>query len=84
MYKYFSRDWKHCLDYSEQSMLELYLSESYGDVICNPNNGYHVGKKWCNVTIKMWKDDLKSGILFRQELYNDPELPDWFLDKVLK
>jgi hypothetical protein len=84
IYKHFSKDWQHCLDYSEESMLELYHSESYGNVICNPNNGYYVGKKWCNVVIKMWKEDIESGILFKHELYSDPDLPDWFLDKVLK
>jgi len=84
VYKYFSRDWENCLDYSEESMLEIYISESYGDTECKDNNGYYVGKKWCNVVIKMWKEDIESGILFKCELYNDPEIPDWFIDKVFK
>jgi len=40
--------------------------------------------KWCNVVIKMWKEDIEKGLLFKYELYNDPEIPDWFLDKVFK
>jgi len=83
IYKHFSKDWKHCLDYSEESMLELYYSESYGDSVSD-NNGFYIGKKWLNVFVDMWKEDLKKGFLFKFELYEDPDLPDWWLDKVLK
>ena len=31
IYKIFSKDWEHILDYSEEKMLELFLSESYGE-----------------------------------------------------
>lgn len=37
-----------------------------------------------DVTIKMWNDDIKQGLLFRKELYEDETFPNWFLDKVLK
>lgn len=84
LYEYFSRDWKHILDYSEESMLELFLSESYGDVTCKSNNGFYVGKKQLNLTVSMWKEDLDKGLLFKSELYADPNLPDHWLDKVLK
>ena len=84
VYKYFSRSWEHCLDYSEESMLELFISESYGDVKCKENNGFYHGKRWLNVTVKMWLEDIPKGVLFKKELYNDPDLPDWWLDKIFK
>jgi hypothetical protein len=84
VYKYFSRDWSSFSDYSEESMLELYISESYGDVQCEDSNGYYLGKKWLSVTVSMWKEDMQKGTLFLKELYDDPEIPDWWLDKVFK
>jgi hypothetical protein len=84
VYKHFSKDWQHILDYSEESLLELYQSESYGDVDCKSNNGFYIGKKMLNVTVAMWKEDIKLGYLFKYELYDDPNLPHWWLDKVLK
>ena len=84
IYKHFSNDWKDCLDYSEESLLDLYQSESYGDVDCKEDNGFYVGKKWLNVFVDMYKEDIKKGFLFKCELYDDPDLPDWWLDKVLK
>ncbi len=84
VYKHFSKDWEHCLDYSEESMLELFISESYGDVSCDPKNGYYVGKKYLNLTVSMWFEDIPKGLLFKFELYDDPSLPDWWLDKIFK
>lgn len=84
VYRYFSRSWKHYLDYSEESMLELFISESYGDVKCKDTNGYYVGKKWLSVSVAMWKEDVSKGLLFKQELYDDPDLPHWWLDNVFK
>jgi len=83
LYKHFSRDWNN-LDYSEESLIELYEQESFGKGTCKPNNGYDVGKKWLNVNVSMWKEDLERGYLFKWELYEDPKLPDWWLDKVLR
>lgn len=81
VYKIFSKDWEHCLDYSEQSLLEMYHSETHGDPV-SQTNGYYVGKKYLNVTVKMWKEDIEKGLLFMQELYNDPKFPHWWLDKI--
>lgn len=82
LYRRFSKDWQHILDYSDQSLLELFLSESYGTEIHNELNGFYVGKKWLNVTTSMWLQDIEQGLLFKQELYQDPNLPHWFLDKI--
>lgn len=45
-------------------------------------NGYAVGKHWMDATIAMWREDIDSGLLNRQELYDDPNIPNWFLDKI--
>jgi hypothetical protein len=84
IYRHFSKDWQSILDYSEESLLELYISESYGDVDCKDNNGFYIGKKMLNVTVAMWKEDITKGLLLKYELYDDPNLPDWWLNKVLK
>lgn len=84
VYRHFVSDWDHILDFSDESMLQLYLSESYGDVKCDPSNGYYHGKKWLNVNVTMWKEDMERGLLFKCELYDDPNLPNWWLDKVFK
>ena len=47
-------------------------------------NGYFVGKRWVDLTVSMWKEDIEKRLLFKSELYDDPTLPNWFLNKVLK
>jgi hypothetical protein len=83
VYRIFSKDWEHCLDYSDQSLRELYYSETHGDPVLQ-NNGFYVGKKYLNLSVAMWKEDMEKGCLFKQELYNDPKFPHWWLDKVFK
>lgn len=84
IYKIFSKDWEHILDYSEESMMQLFIYESYGGVKCDPLNGFSVGKKWLNVIVTMWFEDIEKGFLFKIELYDDPILPNWWLDEILK
>lgn len=83
LYKYFSKDWEHVLDYSDQALLDLYNYESYGTGRVDPKNGYAVGKKWLNVYVASWRESIAEGTLFRHELYEDPNLPHWWLDSVL-
>ena len=83
LYKHFSKDWEHCLDYSEDDMIELYYSESYGDPVSN-NNGFYIGKKYLNLTVAMWIEDIKLGYLFKSELYDDDNFPNQWLDKIFK
>lgn len=61
----------------------MYLYESKGIPIKNKYNGFYWGKKHMDVTITMWREDIQKGLLFRQELYEDERIPNWFLDKVL-
>lgn len=82
VYRMFANDWKDCLDFSDEAAVELYNYESYGGSL-SPKNGFGVGKKWLNVTVKYWRQDIQEGLLFKQELYSDPMLPHWFLDSVL-
>lgn len=82
IYRYFSKDWKNILDFSNESLLELYNHESHGGLIKNKNNGFVYGKKWLNVHVSMWKDDIEQKILFKHELYEDKNLPHWWLDSI--
>lgn len=83
LYKYFASDWAHVLDFSEQSLLQLYNHESYGGPV-DSNNGYAHGKKWLNVHVSMWREDIEAGILWKHELYEDQNLPHWWLDSIFK
>lgn len=84
LYELFAQDWRDCLDFSDDSLFDLYLFESQGKGTIKPDNGYAHGKKWLNVNIAMWKEDIVRGNLFKSELYEDPNLPHWWLDMVLK
>lgn len=84
VYRYFSKDWSHICTYTEDDMRELFYSETHGLPIVNSLNGFAIGKKVLNVTVSMWKEDIRNGTLFKCELYDDPNLPTWWLDKVLK
>ncbi len=81
LYLYFARDYID-LDLSEDALYELYLFESTGQGSIKPNNGYAVGKKLMDVAVAMWKEDMYRTLM-PYELYDDPDLPDWWLDKVL-
>lgn len=83
LYRHFGRDWKDCLDFSDESLIELYNQESYGGRV-DPKNGFYHGKKWLNVTVKMWLEDIEKGYLFKQELYEDENYPHWWLDSIFK
>jgi len=84
VYRIFSRPWEHVLDFSEDMMVELYNKETYGEGIVSSNNGFGVGKSWLNVTVQMWREDIKRGLLFKNELYEDDKFPHWWLDSVFK
>ena len=89
----FCEDEKH-YDFSKKAELEAFFYETRGEgqfslgVMCNDErkNGYIVGKHWMDVTIRMWREDIKRGVLKKKELYQDPEFQEyhWWLDKVLR
>ena len=82
MYRYFSRDFQN-LDYSAEALEEMYHYESMGGPSPDDRNGYLIGKRYMDVNIAMWKEDIEKGLLFKSELYADPAYPEWFLDKIL-
>ena len=67
-------------DFSEAAAVEMYRHETYGDSVVSEWNGFALGKKWMDVTIAMWKEDIPKGLLAVDELRID--YPDWFLSKV--
>jgi hypothetical protein len=83
VYRIFSKDWENLVDFSDEMLIELYNSESYGTRV-SQSNGFLLGKKWLNVTVKMWLEDIALGTLFKKELYEDPKFPHWWLDGVFK
>ena len=83
VYRMFSNDWKDVLDYSDEMLLELYNTESYGGR-CSPKNGFYHGKKWLSVNVSMWKEDIEKGLFRISELYEDDKFPHWWLDSVFK
>jgi hypothetical protein len=83
IYRIFSKDWEAFHDFSDEAKIELFNHESYGLPI-SPKNGYALGKKWLNVQVSMWLEDIENGLLFKHELYSDPKYPEWWLDGIFK
>lgn len=84
LYRHFVRDFESGLDFSDEMLFEMYEHESKGVGKCSPSNGYYHGKKWLNVTVAMWREDIKLGNLFLFELYEDSAYPHWWLDRIFK
>ena len=79
-------------DWSDEAQDEFYLYESRGqgreklamgvitlDMV-RPN-GYNIGKRWMEVTVSMWIEDIRRGTLFAWELYEEGRYPNWWLDE---
>jgi hypothetical protein len=80
-------DSPEAFDWSEQAALEAYLLESQGigktsrSIFEQNKNGYVLGKKWMDATIKMWISNLNDCLLSPQDLYKDFRGFEWFLDR---
>jgi hypothetical protein len=69
-------------DFSDEAALKMYKAESLGGPHKFPYhektdgkfNGYALGKHFMDLQMTMWKEDIKSGILFKHELLNDSAL----------
>lgn len=84
LFKHFGKDMKN-LDFGDQRLLELYNHESYGSPLPSPEqNGFAIGKRYLNLQVTMWKEDLYKGLLFKHELYEEPSYPHWWLDSIFK
>ena len=76
-------------DYSADALMECFLHESEGKPV-SANNGYAIGKKWKDVTIAQWREDIAKGDFCKAEFvtpltrwYAEPALssiqpPTWF------
>lgn len=83
LYKIFAESLSQRLDFSDDSLLELYNFESFGGSISS-NNGFAFGKQYLNLQVTMWREDLIAGNLTKAELYEDDRFPHEWLDRVLK
>ncbi len=89
LYKRFAREYPTA-DFSDKAKEEMYLYESKGigdlelGLFSGNMNGYFIGKRNLDITVSMWKDDMKNGSanFFIGELYND--YPAWWLDSIFK
>jgi hypothetical protein len=84
IYRRFAKDWPN-VDFSEEAANAMFAYESRGIPLPQntKTNGFVLGKKWMDVTIEMWLEDIKNELLFAHELLDDG-YPEWFLYKVLK
>lgn len=84
-YLYFAKDFIDSSDTSDKAMIDMYSFETFGhpkikysELQSNGTyNAYAIGKHWMDVTLSMWKEDLKSGIITKNELYMDDEIPSF-------
>ena len=81
MYQHFAGTFSG-LDFSDAALAAMHEHESRGEGKPALLNGFAVGKKWMGVTVAMWLEDIPR-MLAPAELYQDPALPHWWLDKVL-
>lgn len=81
MYERFAKDFSFA-DFSLEAKTEMFAFESQGTPIqSNKINGYALGKKWMDVTVSSWKEDIRKGLLYPFELLED-DYPKWFLKRV--
>lgn len=80
LYRRFARDWP-LFDYSDVAAAEMFAHESHGGPL-SERNGFALGKKWMDVSVAMWREDIPKGLLSRTELEADG-FPSWWLDRVL-
>ena len=81
LYKRFASDFEFA-DFSNSAEIEMFNWESRGVPIADKNiNGFALGKKWMDVTVAMWLEDISKGLLYPRELMDD-NYPEWFLRKV--
>ncbi len=91
VYKIFASSWD--CDFSKEAMQEMFEFESFGKGNIEINgfnttgkkpNGYAVGKKWLNVNVSMWMEEINryGWLTVLSRLYADEAFPKWWLDEV--
>jgi hypothetical protein len=87
VYRRFAEDgFARGFDFSDVARETCYQLETFGvgkrETIFNTErNGYIIGKRLMDITIAMWKEDLRRGFLSIRELEMD-WYPSWVIDKV--
>lgn len=80
------------LDFSLSAMEEMYNFETFGkgnisiegfNASNNKPNGYAVGKKFLNITVSMWMEEIEKYGWYPviKRIYSDDTFPIWWLDK---
>lgn len=93
IYRIFSRNWD--CDISNKAMQEMFEFETYGrgsieisgfNTTGKRANGYAVGKKWLNVMVSEWIDEMEKygWIDVIERLYSDPLFPKWWLNDIFR
>lgn len=69
-------------DYSDAAAAAMFAAETHGTPLPPglPLNGFALGKKWMDVTLAMWREDIPCRMLSVQELLDDG-YPEWFLKR---
>lgn len=81
IYKRFASDYPRA-DFSAEAAAAMYAHESTGAPLPDPRtNGFALGKKWMDVTVAGWKEEIPQMGLLVSELQADG-YPDWFLERV--
>lgn len=82
IYKRFAAEYLEA-DFSDAAALTMYEHETHGKTIDHTEklNGFLLGKKWMDVTIAGWKEEILNQCLFVSELTADG-YPEWFLERV--
>lgn len=86
-YLWMARGWTG-LDSSNDALWRAFQFETQGQSLPpgdSLRNAYLVGKRYLNLQVQSWREDIRSGLLLREELYEEPS--PWskkFLDEVLK
>jgi hypothetical protein len=71
------------VDLSEDAAIAMYRHETFGEPMPEANqiNGFELGKKWMDITVAGWREEIPQLGLTVQELQADG-YPDWFLKRV--
>ena len=82
IYKRFATDFQQA-DSSDEAAMDAYALETFGTPLPagKDMNAFIVGKKWMDVMVSMWKEDIAQSCLHKAELVEDG-FPQWFLERV--
>lgn len=85
LYEMFAKEFSSdTIDFSDKAKEDMYRYETCGEGFVDERNGYFLGKKILNLQVTSWKEDMKNGLLYFKELYDNPNYPKWWLNSVLK